>query len=87
MDLCLPGEWIVKELGMDMYTLLYLKWMTNKDLLYSTGNSAQCYAPAWMGLGENGYMYMHGWVPSIFTWNYHNIVNLLHPNTKQKVQS
>ena len=22
---------------MDMYTLLYLKWITNKDLLYSTG--------------------------------------------------
>ena len=21
-----------------MYTLLYLKWTTNKDLLYSTGN-------------------------------------------------
>ena len=33
----------------DMYTLLYLKWITNKDLLYSTGNSAQCYAAAWMG--------------------------------------
>ena len=35
-----PGrmDW---ELGMDMYTLLYLKWMTNKGLQYSTGNSAQ----------------------------------------------
>ena len=32
---------IVREFGMDMYTLLYLKWITNKDLLYSTGNSAQ----------------------------------------------
>ena len=29
------------EFGIDMYTLLYLKQMTNKDLLYSTGNSAQ----------------------------------------------
>ena len=36
------GEGIVREFGMDMYTLLYLKWITNKDLLYSTGNSAQC---------------------------------------------
>ena len=27
------------SLGMDMYTLLYLKWITNKDLLYSTWNS------------------------------------------------
>ena len=33
----------VKESSMDMYTLLYLRWITNKDLLYSTGNSAQCY--------------------------------------------
>ena len=29
------------EFGIDMYTLLYLKKMTNKGLLYSTGNSAQ----------------------------------------------
>ena len=32
---------------MDMYTLLYLKW--NKNLLYSTWNSAQGYVTAWMG--------------------------------------
>ena len=34
---------------MDMYTLLYLKWITNKDLLYSTWKSAQGYVAAWMG--------------------------------------
>ena len=34
-----------------MYTLLYPKWVTNKDLLYSTWNSAQCYVAAWMGAG------------------------------------
>ena len=47
---------------MDMYTLLYLKWITNKDLLYSTGNSAQGYVLAWMGgeFGGDGYMYMYG---------------------------
>ena len=38
-----------RELGTNVYTLLYLKWVTNKDLLYSTGNSAQCYVAAWMG--------------------------------------
>ena len=56
------GEGIVTEFGVDVYTLLYLKWITNKDLLYSTGNSAQCYVAAWMGggLGENGYVYMYG---------------------------
>ena len=38
-----------REFGMDMYTLLYLKWITNKDLLCSTGNSAQRYVAAWKG--------------------------------------
>ena len=33
------------------YILLYLKWITNKDLLYSTWNPAQCYVPTWMGGG------------------------------------
>ena len=42
------GGRIVRELGMDLSTLLYLKWITNKDLLQSTGNSAQCYVAAWM---------------------------------------
>ena len=31
----------VCEFEIDMYTLLYLKWISNKDQLYSTGNSAQ----------------------------------------------
>ena len=59
----------------DMYTLLYLKWITNKVLLYSTGNTAQCYVTAWKGgvLGENGYMLIYDWIPSLLTWNYHNI--------------
>ena len=39
-------EGIVREIGMDMYTLLYLKSITNKDILYSTWNSAQSYAAA-----------------------------------------
>ena len=34
---------VVMEFGVDMYTLLYLKRVINKDRLYSTGNSAQCY--------------------------------------------
>ena len=55
-------EGIVRKFGMDMDTLLYLKWITNKFLLYSTWNSAQCYVVAWMGgeFGDNGYMYMYG---------------------------
>ena len=36
-------EGTVTEFGTDMYPLLHFKWITNKDLLYSTWNSAQCY--------------------------------------------
>ena len=32
---------INKEFGINIYTLLYIKQIINKDLLYSTGNSAQ----------------------------------------------
>jgi len=45
---CLGGG-IVTEFRKVMYTLLYSKWITNEDLLYSTGSSAQCYVSAWMG--------------------------------------
>ena len=46
---------------MDVYTLLYLKWITNKVLLYSLGNSAQCYVAAWKG-GEFGGEWTHVYV-------------------------
>ena len=46
--------WMVGEFGMDTYTLLDLRWMTNKDLLYRTGSSAQCYVAAWKGVGFEG---------------------------------
>ena len=49
------------EFDINMYTLLYLKWIINKDLLYSTANSAQCYVAAWMG-GEFGGEWMHVYV-------------------------
>ena len=55
------GEGIVREFVINMYTLLYLKWITNKVLLYSTGNSAQCYMAAWMG-GEFGGEWIHVYV-------------------------
>ena len=54
---------IVREFGMDMYTLLYLKWITNKDLLYITGNPAQYNVAVWMG-GELGgeWIHVHVWL-------------------------
>ena len=46
-------EGIVKENRINMYTLLYFKWIIKKVLLYSAGNSIQCYVASWMG-GESG---------------------------------
>ena len=36
-------------LGNDIYTLLYVKQITDKDLLYSTGNSTQHSLMVYMG--------------------------------------
>ena len=47
-------EGIVRYFGKVMYTLIYLKWITNKDLLKSTGNSARCYVPGWVEAGLGG---------------------------------
>ena len=47
-----------REFGINMYTLLCLQWIINKGLLYSTGNSAQCYMAAWVG-GEMGKWEIH----------------------------
>ena len=52
---------MVKKFGMGTYTLLYLKWITNKDLLNSTWNSAQRYvAPGREGVEGERCMCMHG---------------------------
>ena len=59
MNLRLPGRGEKRakdslgEFGIDVYTLLYLKWITNEVLLCSTGKSAWYYVAAWMG-GELG---------------------------------
>ena len=57
--ICRRGGWgrgIVREFGMDVCTLLHLKWISNKDLLYSTGNLVYViWQPGREGhLGENG---------------------------------
>ena len=66
-----------------MCTLLDTKWITNKDLLYSTGNSAQCYVAAWMGgeFGREGIRVQRG-----STWNYNNTVHQLYSSIKQKAK-
>ena len=41
--------------------------------------------PGWDGnSGDKGYICMSGWVPSLFTWDYHDIVHWLYSSTKWK---
>ena len=67
------GKRIVRESEIDKHTLLYLKWITNKYLLYSTWSSAQCYVAAWMG-GKFGRerILIHAWLSH---WNYHILIS------------
>ena len=54
------GEGIVREFGMDEYTLLHLTQKTNKDVPYSICCNVML-QPGWEGsLGENRYMHMYG---------------------------
>ena len=70
-------EGMLREFGTNMYTLLYLKWMINKDIAQGTLLNAM-WQPRWhRNLEKNGYMYMYGWVTSLFTWNNHSLVCLL----------
>ena len=45
---------------MDMYTLLYLKWITDKDLLSHGTLLNVLWQSGWGESEENGYMYMYG---------------------------
>ena len=46
-----------------MHILLHLKWITNKALLHSKWNSAQCYVATWMGGGFGGeWIHVYVWL-------------------------
>ena len=59
------GEWekgIVRKFGMDMYTLLYVKWITITSYFIAQRTLFNVlWQPGWkQALGEDGYMYMCG---------------------------
>ena len=65
------GKGTVRKFGMVMYTLLCSKWPTNKDILSSTGNSAQCYVAAWMGREFGEWIHVYVWLsPFCILGNY-----------------
>ena len=72
------SEGIVREFEIDLYTLLYLKWIPTKTYCIRQGTLLSViWQVGWeWGLGENGYMCMYGWVALLCIWNYH-IINRL----------
>ena len=56
------GEGTVREFGVHTYTLLCLKWITNKDRCSAQGTPLSVlWQPEWEGtLGQNGHTYMYG---------------------------
>ena len=64
---------IVREFGIDMFTLWYLKWITKKDLLYRAGYSIQYYITNREGLragGEGDDRGWDGWMASLTRWTW-----------------
>ena len=64
MDLWLPrgrkGHGILRELGMDMNTLLYLKWIARTSWIAHGTLLHGMWQPGWEGgVGENRYMYIY----------------------------
>ena len=54
------GGGINCEIGIDIYTLLYIKWVNNKPLLYSPENSTQSSVMAYMGKeSKNEWIYVY----------------------------
>ena len=89
------GDGRVREFGMDTHRLLYLKWITSKDLLQSGGSSAPAYVTAWMGgefRGEWIHVCVWIWIhvcmgaPLLFSRNYHKVVNQVYPRCKLKIK-
>ena len=58
------GGGINWEIGIDIYTLLYIKWVTNKDLLYSTGNYIQYFTITYEWNEKNlcTYIFIYNWI-------------------------
>ena len=67
------GGGINWKIGIDVYTLLYIKYITNKELLYSTGNSTQYSLMVYMGnLKKSGDIYLYIYI-SIYIYIYRYI--------------
>ena len=85
----IPWDAIVSFI--DIYRLPCIKHIGGRNLLYSTGNSAQCSAMTsrgrmgghWeAGPRERGYMHTYSWFTTLYTRNWHTIIKKLYSNKK-----
>ena len=69
------------EIELDIYTLQYIKYITNKNLLYSTANFIHStVGPNLEGNPEKwGYKYKHGWFIFLYNRKWHSSVNSYTP--------
>ena len=80
-----PWGWCFSIFILLGHARLYLKWITNKDLPYSTWNSAQSSAPAWIG-GAWGRVNTCMCRAESLRWSPEApIIHQLCPNTKENV--
>ena len=55
------GQRVAREFGINMDTLLYLKWITRTYCIAQGTLLNVMWQPGWEGsLGENGYLYTYG---------------------------
>ena len=57
---------IIWDIGIDIYTLLHMKHVVNKDLLYSTGNASQHSVMTYMGIeSKQEWIHAQAWLSHV----------------------
>ena len=72
------GRKINWEFGVNRYVLLYIKWINNKDLLYSIGNYVRYLLITYYGEEYEKDIYIY--INLLYTWNIVNNHNLKKKN-------
>ena len=73
------------ELGINMYTLLYIKQITSKDLWYNIGNYIQYFVITYKGKEfEKEYTDTHIYLKHFAVYLKHQIINQLYFKKKKK---
>ena len=70
-----------------IYIYPWMRWSTRTYYIAQRTLLNVMWQPGWeRNLQENGCIYMYGWIPSLLTWNHHNIVNWLYSSINWKVK-